>query len=257
MNFREYCKVNLENITEKTVIDTDWKKQLHPNWKVKKLPSVYRLLFGKMPILDFTLIKDASGKYNGNIKELKLYGSNQIKIPENIRLPMTMEIFSKATRLNESINEKVDLKGTKPANYNKKLLKKGSKVESEHTDSKKAATKIAMQHTAEFPKVDKKEKIDSDYYDELDKMEGKLKKGTKRSFADIVDEVVKETTMAGAGGAFGPNAEIGMHGGDVGNSDWYAPGDARNIFGGQVSAKSSKKKKKKIHTHRRSFPKGL
>jgi hypothetical protein len=162
---------------------------------------------------------------------------------------MKFQTFCKA------ILEKVDLMGTKPKDYNKTLLKKGSKVEREHTNSQKAATKIAMQHTAEFPSVDKDKKIDSDYYNELDTMEGKLKKKTKKSFKDIVDEVVKETTMASAGGAFGSSPEIGMHGGDVGNSDWYATGDARNIFGGMTSAKQKKTKKRKVI--RRTFPKGL
>ena len=149
-------------------------------------------------------------------------------------------------KLYKSVMEKVNLLGTKPANYDKKMLKKGAKVEKEHTNSEKGAKKIAMQHTAEFPKKNKAEKIDTEYYDELDKMEGKLKKRTPRTFKDIVDEVVKETSMAGAGGVFGGNAEIGAHGGDVGNRDWYAPGDARNIFGGYVSAKQGKKKKKVI-----------
>jgi hypothetical protein len=136
--------------------------------------------------------------------------------------------------------EKVDLKGTKPANYNPKTLKKGANVEKEHTDSEKQAKKIAMQHTAEFPKLDKKKKIDTDYYKELDKIEATLKNKQKNTFEEIVDEI-QENSMASAGGVFGDSPDIGSHGGQVGNSDWYAPGDARNIFGGNT--KKSKKNK--------------
>lgn len=52
-----------------------------------------------------------------------------------------------------------------------------------------------------------------------------------------------ETTVSGAGGAFGGSSDIGTHGGQVGNSDWYAPGDARNLFGA-IEGKPTKKKKK-------------
>jgi hypothetical protein len=51
--------------------------------------------------------------------------------------------------------------------------------------------------------------------------------------------------MAGAGGVFGDSPEIGTHGGQVGNSDWYAPGDARNLFGNNCKCKSKSKHKGK------------
>ena len=88
----------------------------------------------------------------------------------------------------EKIIEKVDLLGTKTSDYDEKLLKKGSAVEKEHTNSQKQATKIAQQHAAEFP-IKKGNKIDSKYYDELDKTEKKLKKTTTKSFKDVVDEL--------------------------------------------------------------------
>lgn len=49
-----------------------------------------------------------------------------------------------------------------------------------------------------------------------------------------------EDMAAGAGGVFGSAPSMG-HGGDVGNTDFYAPGDARIVKGGK---KKHKKKKK-------------
>lgn len=44
--------------------------------------------------------------------------------------------------------------------------------------------------------------------------------------------------------SYGPTpASVGTHGGDVDNSDWYAPGDARNLWG--VPSKKNKKGKNK------------
>lgn len=56
--------------------------------------------------------------------------------------------------------------------------------------------------------------------------------------------------MAGIGGAFG---DLGgeEHGGDVGNSDWYATGDARipKVIGAKtVKGKKSKRKMSKRNT---------
>ena len=50
--------------------------------------------------------------------------------------------------------------------------------------------------------------------------------------------------MAGAGGVFGTAGSMG-HGGAFGNQDFYATGDARNIFGGMTAKKKRKKKGKK------------
>ena len=62
------------------------------------------------------------------------------------------------------------------------------------------------------------------------------------------DELIKllEVSMASAGGVFGPSAEIGAHGGAVGNSDWYATGDARipKVIGIGSTHKKFKKGKK-------------
>lgn len=61
------------------------------------------------------------------------------------------------------------------------------------------------------------------------------KKGLKK--------VLEETTLA-AGGAFGTDTGIGTHGGAVGNSDWYAPGDARNLWGFPGKRKKNRKQKR-------------
>jgi hypothetical protein len=155
--------------------------------------------------------------------------------------------------------EKVDLMGTKPNNYTKKLKNQAKKVESEHSDSVKKQVKTGMEHAAEFPKITKDKKIDSDYYDELDKMEGKLKKSSNKSFKDIVDEVVKENTMSGGSDSmFGANAGDGSTWNNGQSGDTYATGDARNLFGAIQGGKSKKKRKKAkviMPMLRRTFPK--
>ena len=145
----------------------------------------------------------------------------------------------------KNILEKVDLINTKDSDYNQKTLKKGATVEAEHSDNKQQQKTIAKQHIVEFPKLDKKDKIDSDYYEELDKMEADLKSKQKNTFEEIIKQMLAKENTSVTGGVFGDSPEIGAHGGDVGNSDWYAPGDARNIFGGANSNKKSKKKKSK------------
>jgi len=141
--------------------------------------------------------------------------------------------------------EKVDLKGTTPEDFNQKMLKKGAAVEKEHTDDQDKAEKIAMQHAAEFPKLDKDDKIDSDYYEELDQLEGDLKDKQKMTFEEIIRELLRKENTSITGGVFGDSPEIGAHGGQVANTDWYAPGDARNVFGAQIQGKKAKKKKGK------------
>jgi hypothetical protein len=63
---------------------------------------------------------------------------------------------------------------------------------------------------------------------------------------DEIYNSIMEDMIAGPGGAFG---DLGgeEHGGDVGNSDWYAPGDARvpKIIGAKEKHKKSCKKHKK------------
>ena len=153
------------------------------------------------------------------------------------------------------LNEVVDLLGTKTSDFDPKLIKKGADVEKEHTDDEKKAQKVAKQHAAEFPKK-KDSKISSDYYKELDKMEGKLKRGTKQSFKDMVAEMdakdLKENTMAGgAGSVFGPNVVTTA---SQFSGDNYAPNDARmpKIIGMGAKGKG-KKKKQKIPIIRRSL----
>jgi hypothetical protein len=72
--------------------------------------------------------------------------------------------------------------------------------------------------------------------------------------------IIKETTTS-YGGVWGSsNVGIGTHGGDFGNGDWYAKGNAQNPLGldiTKVSKKGKKGKKKKKKTkvlmYRRSF----
>ena len=131
--------------------------------------------------------------------------------------------------------------------FEKSTLIKGAKIEKEHTKNFKKAKKIATDHIKEFPKINTQgtkqkndDTIDSEYYIELDKVERKLKNNS-----------IDENSMAGGSGSvFGPNA-TGSHGGQVGNTDWYAQGDSRvpTILG----AKSKKKKKKFPKIIRRSM----
>jgi hypothetical protein len=52
-----------------------------------------------------------------------------------------------------------------------------------------------------------------------------------------------EEDVSVGGGALGPAAATG-HGGSVGNTDWYAPGDARihTVLGAKTVKKKGKKK---------------
>jgi hypothetical protein len=73
-----------------------------------------------------------------------------------------------------------------------------------------------------------------------------------KTFKDFVNEV----NMAGAGGVFGDAPSMG-YGGAVGNSDFYAPGDARipkvmGIFRRAGMAKRKKKRKLKRAIKRKS-----
>lgn len=56
------------------------------------------------------------------------------------------------------------------------------------------------------------------------------------------------------GGVWGSSVDIGTHGGAFQAGDWYAPGDARNVFGLNTTGKKKRKhKKSKIHLYRRAF----
>jgi hypothetical protein len=78
-----------------------------------------------------------------------------------------------ATKMKESVVKEVEndqIKGGKADNksysdFDQEQLKKGIKVEMEHTDNPSLAKEIAADHLAEFP----------NYYDELAKMENKMK----------------------------------------------------------------------------------
>jgi hypothetical protein len=56
--------------------------------------------------------------------------------------------------------------GKKPSDFPEEQLQKGIEIELEHTSDRSLAREIAMDHLEEF----------SNYYEELDKMETKLKK---------------------------------------------------------------------------------
>lgn len=64
-------------------------------------------------------------------------------------------------------------------------------------------------------------------------------------------EFIEEDVSVG-GGALGPAAAVG-HGGSVGNTDWYAPGDARlpTILGAKTVSGKKKKKKTTFPIQRR------
>lgn len=66
------------------------------------------------------------------------------------------------------------------------------------------------------------------------------------------DKILKEM-MAGMGGVFG---DFGgeEHGGDVGNTDWYATGDTRLPKALGAKNKKTGKKKKGIPVFRRTLP---
>ena len=160
----------------------------------------------------------------------------------------------KGNKFIKSFAEKVDLLNTKTSDFDSKMIRKGAEVESEHTDNKKQAEKIAKQHTAEYPK-EKDDKISTDYYKELDKTEGKLKKGIKKSFKEVVADLDakklnEDLVSGGAGSVFG-SAVVGTA--NQFSSDSYAKGDARmpKILGAKT------KKKKKTPIIRRTLVRGL
>jgi hypothetical protein len=62
--------------------------------------------------------------------------------------------------------------------------------------------------------------------------------------------VLREDNIAGSGGVFGAASSMG-HGGDVGNSDFYAPGTA--IIPKPLGIKKVKNHDKKILVQRRSM----
>jgi hypothetical protein len=64
-------------------------------------------------------------------------------------------------------------------------------------------------------------------------------------------EIVREDNVAGAGGVFGAGPSFG-HGGAVGNSDFYAAGDARIPYAiGHFTRQGKLRKKKKRKTRKR------
>ena len=63
-------------------------------------------------------------------------------------------------------------------------------------------------------------------------------------FEKYFSQILQEDNITGGGGVWGGGDSIGQP--TPFSSDFYAPGDARNIFGaGQASKKKSKKRKSK------------
>lgn len=69
-----------------------------------------------------------------------------------------------------------------------------------------------------------------------------------KSFEQLFYNKLLEDMSSGAGGVFGDAPSMG-HGGDIGNTDFYAPGDARIVKGGKKKQKKQKKKQNKKHKH--------
>jgi len=73
-------------------------------------------------------------------------------------------------------------------------------------------------------------------------------------------KVLQETTTSYGGIWGGANTPIGSHGGDFQAGDWFATGDARNVYGLETDPKKrakskskTKKKRKKFALYRRTF----
>lgn len=64
-------------------------------------------------------------------------------------------------------------------------------------------------------------------------------------------QLIREDNVAGGGGVFGDGPSFG-HGGAVGNSDFYASGDARIPFALGYFSRQGKLKKKKRKKKRRT-----
>ena len=82
----------------------DYSKALSPAWNVVQLkPGLFQLKYTDAPILDFSLTKRPDGRFDGDIEEVKVYGMNYWKkVPEEIRFPMVIEIFSRAKDILDS-----------------------------------------------------------------------------------------------------------------------------------------------------------
>lgn len=70
------------------------------------------------------------------------------------------------------------------------------------------------------------------------------------TFREYVD-LIREDNVAAGGGVFGDGPSFG-HGGAVGNSDFYAPGDARIPFALGYFSRQSKLRKKKRKKKRKT-----
>ena len=89
------------------------------------------------------------------------------------------------------MNEAVKITAKDRKRVNPKTLAKGAEIEKEHTSSKRKAETIALQHIKEFPIKTADGKLDSKYYEELIRMEKRLKKQSIPS-----STAIQETTIA-------------------------------------------------------------
>jgi len=96
---------------------------------------------------------------------------------------MTDGSFQRLAKVAEDELPGEKAEGKNKKDFDKEQLAKGTKVELEHTDDESLAEEIASDHLAEFP----------NYYEELEKMENKLKR-EKKSYTSGPDvkEIVQE-----------------------------------------------------------------
>ena len=109
-----------------------------------------------------TFLESVTTDYNASIisgitRAFKLLEANDLMIVEH-------DIDKVSDEFTEQLSGGM-ADGKKPSEFDKEQLAAGLMVEMEHTDDPKLALEIAMDHLDEFP----------DYYEELDKMEAKLK----------------------------------------------------------------------------------
>jgi hypothetical protein len=71
------------------------------------------------------------------------------------------------------------------------------------------------------------------------------------NFSELVKKLLEDTTV-GYGGVWGDSPAIGTHGGDFKCGDWFAKGNAMNVYGDDLT-KKGKKRRKKFPLYRRKF----
>lgn len=75
-------------------------------------------------------------------------------------------------------------------------------------------------------------------------------------FQQLINSILENMNVSGAGGAFGTPAEASFNPPDnITSGDTIARGDARNIYGGVFTKSKKKKKSKKPLVIKRTLPK--